>query len=377
MKSFNPFYEKLYNLIDSDNTDLQRLTVSLLHKMIPEVQDNLVVEFALSKKKVNEDGVSNIELPKVLLDHVNKPLNDYIEYEEESDVYKYLWCWYLVMDHFKNISQQMRQDYISNLNEETICKFLDFLFSELDVSKFKLHDDDENYVKNYSVDDNNVLTYEEEIKKLLVNLVYELMDNIGGTLTQNWFRSIKDKQLQQNTEKFIINFISPQLINDILSTLSGKTSIEDSEFKININKKMNEIKCLYNIDEQKMEISIVLPSNYPLSQISVNGVSRVGVDEKKWKSWIMSAQYVINFQNGSILDSIKHFKDNVTANFENYEDCAICYSILNAVDHSTPNKVCPTCKHNFHSACLYRWFKSSGASTCPLCRSKFQFKKHS
>lgn len=377
MKSFNPFYEKLYNLIDSDNTDFQRLTVSLLHKMIPEVQDNLVVEFALSKKKVNEDGVSNIELPKVLLDHVNKPLNDYIEYEEESDVYKYLWCWYLVMDHFKNISQQMRQDYISNLNEETICKFLDFLFSELDVSKFKLHDDDENYVKNYSVEDNKVLTYEEEVKKLLVNLVYELMDNIGGTLTQNWFRSIKDKQLQQNTEKFIINFISPQLINDILSTLSGKTSIEDSEFKININKKMNEIKCLYNIDEQKMEISIVLPSNYPLSQISVNGVSRVGVDEKKWKSWIMSAQYVINFQNGSILDSIKHFKDNVTANFENYEDCAICYSILNAVDHSTPNKVCPTCKHNFHSACLYRWFKSSGASTCPLCRSKFQFKKHS
>lgn len=375
--TLNEYYDKLYGLIGCENRDIQRIGCTLLHKLIPEVQDNLVVEFTLNKKKVNEEGYSGIHLPQTLIEITNTPLIDYIEFESPWKVYQYLWSWYLVMDHFKSITQQMRQDYINDLGEDKICLFLNFIFSELDLNKFKLHDDEKTFVKDYKFTDNVVLEYSEEIRKILINLVYEIMNNIGGTFAQNWFHSIKDRQLQQNIEKFIVRFISPELINDILSTLSNKNSIEDSEFKININKKINEIKCLYNIDEQKMEISITLPSNFPLSQITVNGISRVGVDEKKWKSWIMSAQYVINFQNGTILDSIKHFKDNVTANFENYEDCAICYSILNAVDHSTPNKVCPTCKHNFHSACLYRWFKSSGASTCPLCRSKFQFKKHS
>lgn len=375
--SLNSHYGKLFDLMNSKNINIQRTAASLLHQIIPDNQDQLVVEFLLSKKKANEEGVSDVHLPNSLLQHVRVPLIDYIEYEEPWKVYQYLWSWYLIMDHFKNITQQMRQDYISELTESTLIEFLNFAFSELETNKFRLHEDEGNYVKNYSFDDNAELNYQEEIQKLLVNLVYEIMNNIGGTFAQNWFQSIKDKQFQQRVEKFITRFISPQLIGDILSTLANKNSVEDSEFKININKRFNEIKCLYHIDEQKMEISIVLPANYPLAQIAVNGISRIGVDEKKWKSWIMSAQYVINFQNGSILDAIKHFKDNVSANFENYEDCAICYSILNAVDHSTPNKVCPTCKHNFHSACLYRWFKSSGASTCPLCRSKFNFKKHS
>ncbi|GAV29644.1 hypothetical protein PMKS-003145 [Pichia membranifaciens] len=376
-KTMAKHYESFYDLMKSRNIQIQRLGCILLHQLIPEAQDSLVVEFTLSKKKADEKGNSGIHLPAVLLQISSSPLTDYIEFEDAWKVYQYLWAWYLIMDHFKNITQQMRQDYINDLGEERICLFLNFIFGELDFNRFKIHEDDKTYVKNYDLKDNLSLNYEEETKKLLVNLAYEIMNNIGGTFAQNWFHSIKDKQFQQSVEKFIIRFISPELINDILSTLSDKNALEDPEFKININRKTNEIKCHYNIDEQKMEISILLPSNFPLSQITVNGISRVGVDEKKWKSWIMSAQYVINFQNGTILDSIKHFKDNVTANFENYEDCAICYSILNAVDHSTPNKVCPTCKHNFHSACLYRWFKSSGSSTCPLCRSKFQFKKHS
>lgn len=374
---FSPFYERLYSVLNTKNIEVLRIVVDLLHKMIPEVQDNLVVEFTLSKKRINEEGESGIKLPEALIEVIREPLGDYIEYEPEWRVYQYLWSWYLVMDHFKNITQQMRQDYISDLGDSRISEFLSFTFSEIDMAKFKLHEDEINYVKNYKFTDHDIIPYEEEVEKVLVNLIYEIMNNIGGTFAQQWFHSIKNKQVQNNIEKFVSKFISPPLINDILSTLSNKNSLEDNDFKININKKINEIKCRYDIDEQKMEISILLPPNYPLSQIIVSGVSRVGVDEKKWKSWLMSAQYVINFQNGSILDSIKHFKDNVTANFENYEDCAICYSILNAVDHSTPNKVCPTCKHNFHSACLYRWFKSSGASTCPLCRSKFNFKKHS
>ncbi|GMM30787.1 ubiquitin-protein ligase [Martiniozyma asiatica (nom. inval.)] len=370
-------YEHLYILLKSSNIIIKRTIGSLLHKLIPLVQDDLVVEFALSKKKTNEEGVSDIHLPKQLLNAAQGGVLDILENLGECQVYEYLWSWILLMDHFKHITHQMRQDYISELGDDIIGDFMLLIFDELDVNKFSIHEDDVDYIKNYSFSDNKILEYKEEIKKILVNLLFDITNSVGGTFTQTWFQSIRNRQLKQSVEKFFTKYISPQLIDDIINNLSQQNNIEDDEFKVIINRKVNDIKCLYEIDDQKMEISISLPSNIPLEPITVVGISRIGVDEKKWKSWIMSAQYVINFQNGTIMDAIKHFKNNVKANFENYEDCAICYSILHAVDHSTPNKRCTTCKNNFHSACLYRWFKSSGSSTCPLCRSKFQFKKHS
>ncbi|VEU20787.1 DEKNAAC101678 [Brettanomyces naardenensis] len=366
-----PQYERLYPLIDSESTEIQRIAVYLLCKLIPTVQDTLVVEATLDKKRLEL-----AELPPVLLKYVT--VSNAIEYEEETKVNRFLWSWYLILNHFEGITQQIREKYIYQLGDNVIADFLTYLVRDIDVMRFKVPlASDPTYVSDYSViDDHSSLEPEDELKKILVNLLYMMMRQVGGSTIQTWYSSIRDKQLKQSTDTFVTKFISPPLIEDVLESLSNKGKIEDENFKIKVNRAINEIKCMCEIDDQTMEISVVLPINFPLSQISVNGVSRVGVDEKKWKSWLLSCQYVINFQNVSILDAVKHFKENVESNFENFDDCAICYSIINAVDHSTPNKVCPTCHHNFHSACLYRWFKSSGSSTCPLCRSKFSFKTH-
>ncbi|ODV82707.1 hypothetical protein CANARDRAFT_30626 [[Candida] arabinofermentans NRRL YB-2248] len=367
-------YNTLYELINSSNSEMQRLATYLLHTLIPNVQDALVMDSILTKK--TEDS-EEAKLPEILVSNVtDHSIEDYVEFEDQTKVNRYLWSWLLIFDHFSNITQSIRQDYIGQLGDDVIFNFFNFVVTQLDMAKLNVPEGD--YVKNYSIiDDQSTSEPSEESKKLLVNLLYFSCKYLGGNLTQTWFQSIRNKQLKTAVEKFVMKSVSPLLIDEILSGLNTKNSLEDDEFVIRLNKFNNEIKCFYEIDEQKIEMGISLPSNYPLSRISINGVSRLGVDEKKWKSWILSCQYVINIQNGTILEAIQHFKNNVKNNFADYDDCAICYSVLHAIDHSTPNKVCSTCKHNFHSACLYRWFKSSGSSTCPLCRSKFQFKKHS
>ncbi|ESX03530.1 hypothetical protein KL918_004573 [Ogataea parapolymorpha] len=347
-------FDDLLLLLSSPNTQVQKLAVFLLHKVIPELQDVLVVEATL-----NQD--EETKLPAPLLENIVL-LPD----ENEVATNKYLWSWYLIFDHFKNITQKIRQDYILELGEDRMGQFLDFLF-DMDL---KPTEDNRRALVEYSVIDSDG-------DDLLYHLMYLVCKHIGGNIAQTWFQSIRNKQHKSQVETFIVKNVSPLLIDETLAGLEKKDSIKDPEFSIRLNRTTNEVRCVYEIDEQKLEMSIVLPKNYPLSAISVNGTARIGVDEKKWKSWILSCQYVINFQNGTILEAIQHFKNNVKANFDNYDDCAVCYSIVHVIDHSTPNKVCPTCKHNFHSACLYRWFKSSGSSTCPLCRSKFQFKKHS
>jgi hypothetical protein len=111
--------------------------------------------------------------------------------------------------------------------------------------------------------------------------------------------------------------------------------------------------------------------------------------------------YYCDGQNGSILEALLLWKSNIEKRTAGVDECTICYSVcyawttpprpvlvLNAppptrvplhvhvqVIHSSvyqlPRLQCRTCRHKFHSACLYKWFQSATQSTCPLCRSEF------
>lgn len=398
---FKDIYSDIWPLISTcENKINLRTLVSILLKLIPIIQDDLVIEITLTKKNSsnNNDGDDDkhvARLPIELLENVLKEPEDYIEFEDPFKIQKFLWSWYLISQHFVNITHQIRQDYISQLRDyqktDVIFKLFQFIFQQVEIK------DIERLKSIYCIDDNegNSFEYITEFdiathddagadhdefiltsKKLLIHLLYIALREFG-TVSQLWFNSVRDLQLKSNIEKIIVNHISPILVNQEMESLSKKNKdLVDDVFKIKLNSSSNEIRCLYEIDEKNLILDFKLPFNYPLSNIKVNGITRVGVDEKKWKNWILSSQYVINFQNGTIYDSVLNFKNNVKLNFEGYEECAICYSILQASDHSLPTKSCPTCHHKFHAACLYRWLKSSGSSTCPLCRNKFHFNKN-
>lgn len=78
-------------------------------------------------------------------------------------------------------------------------------------------------------------------------------------------------------------------------------------------------------------------------------------------------------QNGAIAEAIRIWKSNFDKEFQGVEECPICYSIIHTANHSLPRLACKTCKHKFHSACLYKWFSTSHKSTCPLCQTPFWY----
>lgn len=62
---------------------------------------------------------------------------------------------------------------------------------------------------------------------------------------------------------------------------------------------------------------------------------------------------------------------NLAGYFEGVEECPICYSVLHPTLKTLPRKPCPNCKYVFHSECIYKWFKTSTKSSCPLCQMPF------
>ncbi|NXW03176.1 LTN1 ligase, partial [Fregetta grallaria] len=132
-----------------------------------------------------------------------------------------------------------------------------------------------------------------------------------------------------------------------------------------------EVIATYSVDDIFIELIIQLPSNYPLGSITVESGKRVGVAVQQWRNWMLQLSTYLTHQNGSIMEGLSLWKNNVDKRFEGVEDCMICFSVIHGSNYSLPKKACRTCKKKFHSACLYKWFTSSNKSTCPLCRETF------
>lgn len=132
-----------------------------------------------------------------------------------------------------------------------------------------------------------------------------------------------------------------------------------------------EIVSTYKMKELNMELIIQLPANYPLGVVDVSSVRRLGVSEQEWRNWLIQLTTYLTHQNGSIIQSLQVWKQNVDKKFHGVEECCICYAVIHGTNYQLPKKKCRTCKKLFHSICLYKWFESSNKSSCPLCRNLF------
>ena len=416
LKVLVTYYDRFFQTflsVDEDKikcVSQKRVITLVLGKIIKERQQNQVIEFELKQQHLHphakdsediffdardeveessedEDSLDNndFKIPIELINKLDKEFPaEYLEYSDHISFVSYLWNWHLTLQYFENISYKMRQLYIEQLKEhDLINKMFDFISDQINLNDIDFYKEQLTIydIGHYAKMETEFMTYKDDLsnecKYLMAHLMYELFNNVGS-LTSAWFLNIRDRSLQKKIDRFVSEFISPLLISSEMNDVSKKIDEmkkKDDALSIKINKITNEVKASYLIDEQNLVISFKLPTNYPLNNVEVIGISRVGITEQKWKQWIMSTQHIITGMNGSVLDSLELFTKNVHLQFSGFEECAICYSILHAVDRKLPTKVCPTCNNRFHGACLYKWFRSSGNNTCPMCRGEIPFRK--
>ncbi|ANB14836.1 ubiquitin-protein ligase RKR1 [Sugiyamaella lignohabitans] len=383
-------YNKLYGLLGTPSSDVQRIAFVLLHRQIPSLQEEKSISFELQKSSISKQNESEIDededeevedaagrFPPRLLKMVK---NVPAVYETDHSMTGYLWAWQLVYDHFQNSSYDLRRAYIGQLRRDA-DNVVDLL---LDLISYYIVGNDLNKIAEKSKELDNIDKYEgtlvedinDEVELLLLRSYFVVLQ-YTGSLAKSWFLSVKKRSVIIAVEKFTEKYVSPVLItrelNTIEKSLDGNSSINDENMSAKIARATNEVKAYYTTDDQTMEIAIRMPPLYPLRDLQVEGIKRIGVREKQWRAWLLASQAIGTAQNGSIIDSLELFKRNVSMHFEGIVECAICYSILHE-DHSLPNKTCTTCKNKFHADCLYKWFKSAGSSSCPLCRATFSFR---
>ncbi|KAG8007962.1 E3 ubiquitin-protein ligase listerin [Nibea albiflora] len=209
---------------------------------------------------------------------------------------------------------------------------------------------------------------EWELPHLACSVYYSTVQDLPA-MVRLWWNS-QEKRVSAAVEKFTIKYVSPVLSAQEISSVHSSTQMFDS-MTVKARSAAREVIATYSVDDIFIELVIQLPQNYPLGSITVESGRRVGVAVQQWRNWMLQLSTYLTHQNGSIMEGLALWKNNVDKRFEGIEDCMICFSVIHGSNYSLPKKGCRTCKKKFHSACLYKWFTSSNKSTCPLCRETF------
>ncbi|OAL43985.1 RING zinc finger protein-like protein [Pyrenochaeta sp. DS3sAY3a] len=364
--------EELYPLLYVESQPVQQTAFDILHKQIPIAQEQISIDTVLEKTtaRLPEELLSLIiDAPTVAaLGDAN------FERNVPLPLRGYLLSWLLVFDHLEHSSFKVKNDYVEHIKEgDYLPGLLNFMFDFLGHAHSKPVDVTKLDITEYVPD---VEPPKRDLQWLLTHLYFLCLRHVPS-LTKSWFMGCKSRPTVVTLEPWTEKFISPPVISAALQSVSSwsdeqAASDSDSPFSVKVAPRAKEITASYTVDEQTMSMRIALPPAFPLSNAHIEGLNRVAVNEQKWQSWLRTSLGAITIFNGSLIDALTTFKRNVDGAMKGQTECAICYSIVGS-DRKLPDKRCQTCKNLFHGSCLFKWFRTSGSSSCPLCRNPFNY----
>ena len=138
------------------------------------------------------------------------------------------------------------------------------------------------------------------IPVLAAHLYYRALLTIPS-LIHSWVLDCKDRQLTNAVTTYTSTHFSPVIIRAELehvrthsvSTESNTPSIVDERMSVKVAQAINEVVATYSVDEHQLEIKFKIPVDWPLHRVEVKDVKVVGVEEKKWRAWVLGVQQTL------------------------------------------------------------------------------------
>ncbi|KAF2124162.1 RING zinc finger protein-like protein [Dothidotthia symphoricarpi CBS 119687] len=364
--------EELFPLLYVESQPVQQTAFDILHKQIPAAQEQISIDAALEKATARLPE----ELLSLIIDAPTVAALAEVNFDRSIPLQLrgYLLSWLLVFDHLEHASFKVKNDYVEHIKEgDYLPGLLNFTFDFLGHAHNKPVDVSKLDITTYEPD---VEPPKRDVQWLLTHLYFLCLRHVPS-LTKAWFIDCKSRATVVTLEPWTEKFISPPVIAAALHSVTTWSDAQsatdtDSPFAVKVAPRAREITALYTVDEQTMSMRISLPPAFPLQNAHVESLNRVAVNEQKWQSWLRTSLGAITIFNGSLIDALTTFKRNVDGAMRGQTECAICYSIVGS-DRKLPDKRCQTCRNLFHGGCLFKWFRSSGASSCPLCRNPFNY----
>lgn len=193
-------------------------------------------------------------------------------------------------------------------------------------------------------------------------------------LMRHIWLEVLDKREKDRLCSFITSFVRIPLMNremKIINTFALEKKESEMQIRGFITSATAEVIASVIHEEIRIEMKIILPSDYPLHQPEVECLTKGNVSDKLWRRWQLQIIRLLTSQDGSLLEACRMWEQSLEHEFKGLEPCPICYSVLHPKTTALPKLECPTCHNKFHSLCLGTWFRSSGKNKCVICQQPF------
>jgi hypothetical protein len=194
--------EELFPLLYVESQPVQQTAFNILHKQIPEAQEQISIDSALEKTTARLPE----ELLSLIIDAptVSALAGANFERSIPLPLRGYLLSWLLVFDHLEHSSFKVKNDYVEHIKEgEYLPGLLDFTFDFLGHAHNKPIDVSKLDVTTYEPD---VESPKRDLQWLLTHLYFLCLRHVPS-LTKSWFIDCKSRAtvvtLEPWTEKFV------------------------------------------------------------------------------------------------------------------------------------------------------------------------------
>ncbi|XP_065833496.1 E3 ubiquitin-protein ligase listerin-like [Oscarella lobularis] len=382
--------DELCLLLMSPHRSLQTAALKCLKRLASEIvsSDCTTVETLSESEETVDPETSSIRLPTSLIRTFDRLLDEITGLLDRNDDTQKLesacvaYClgWHVALHMFSEASHQLRVHYSWSVKENNrLADLFHLLFSLMPTDKRAsthmsetTRPDDVDVTSQTRSGHRNFwesATTERDSVKDLSCSVYLKCLRLLPALVRQWYAGL-DKNATSEVDRFTSAFASPLLVQTELGSIQQKPYCSNN-MQVRVRVPTREVIATYTIGEVSIELIVALGHNHPLSPVKVECGRRIGVAQAQWRNWMLQLHTFLSHQNGSILDGMILWKDNLDKKFAGLDDCMICFSVIHGSNCSIPKLQCRTCKKKFHAACLYKWFSTSNASSCPLCRNLF------
>ncbi len=187
-----------------------------------------------------------------------------------------------------------------------------------------------------------------------------------------WFGDLRDRAAAAALEGYTAAAVSPRLLAAEYAAADALAADGDrfDKFTVRAVPGSREIQARLEVEDgHALELAVRLPAALPLRPPEAVCRRSIGVAEARMGRWMLSIAAFLRNANGPAAGAVRQWKRNVEREFEGQEECLICVSIVHPSTGQLPRLACRTCRKRFHGACLYKWFASSGKSTCVHCQA--------
>jgi hypothetical protein len=133
------------------------------------------------------------------------------------------------------------------------------------------------------------------IRLLAAHVYYRALLTIPS-LVRSWLDDCKDKNLSTSVTTYTATHFSPVIIDAELAHLRSPEGLEElsaENLTVKVASAVNEVTAAYNVDDHQLELTLKIPSDWPLQRVTVKDSKRIGVTESRWRGWLLGVQQIV------------------------------------------------------------------------------------